>query len=152
MKTRAGLAAATLALGVSATVAQTLPEQAPARRPDGTIVYPGQAGGVSGPDQATVNRPDGSAVRSGTAGAAAGPEAASVRRPDGSVVHPPPATERQRAPSSALGDSARGADERERRRLETQQAMEERAERARREREAAASRPARQVPPTTLPR
>jgi hypothetical protein len=154
MKAGAGLLVAILA-ATSAAVAQTqtLPEQVPTRRPDGTMIYPGQAGGVSGPDQSTVVRPDGSHVRPGTAGAPVGTsEAVPVRRPDGSVVYPPPATDRQRAPSSAVGDSARGADERERRRQETQQAIDERTERARREREAAATSPARQVPSTTLPR
>jgi hypothetical protein len=149
MKAMSGLAVAVFA---AAAGAQTLPEQAPARRPDGTIIYPGQAGARAGAaDQTPVTRPDGTVVRPGTAGVLppGTPEAVPARRPDGSVVYPPAAVERQRAPSSAVGDSARGAEERERRRQETQQAIEERAARARREREAAASSPARQLPSTS---
>jgi hypothetical protein len=71
-----------------------------------------------------------------------------VKRPDGTVVHPQPTT--QRAPSAGATDTR--ADERERQRQQAQQAAEERIDRSRREREAAAERPARQVAPTTTPR
>jgi len=139
------------ALAASAAFGQTtMPDQAPVKRPDGSIVHPATAGSAqSAPEPAAAMRPDGTVVRPNAAGI---PGTASdpvpVRRPDGTVVHPPAPV--QRAPSISAGDSR--ADERERTRQQAQQAAEERIDQSRREREAASERPARQIGPTTVPR
>jgi hypothetical protein len=103
MNARLGLAALIAAAVTTAAVAQTLPEQVPVKRPDGTVVYPSKEG-------------------------------------------------RDPALTPAAREAAARAEERERMRQETQQSAEERIERSRREREAALTNPARQIPPTTLPR
>jgi hypothetical protein len=102
MKARLALGVAMAAASV-VSVAQTLPEQMPVKRPDGTIIYPDK----DAPDPAST---------------------------------------------PAAREAAARAEERERLRQDSQNAIEERIERSRREREAAAARPARQTPPTTLPR
>jgi hypothetical protein len=141
----AGAFAASAAFGQS-----TIPEQAPVKRPDGSVVYPATAGSVqSAPEPAAAMRPDGTVVRPNAAGIpGTGSDPVPVRRPDGTVVYPQAPV--QRAPSISTGDSR--ADERERTRQQAQQAAEERIDQSRREREAASARPARQIPPTTLPR
>jgi hypothetical protein len=92
-----------MAVATSAAVAQKLPEEAPVKRPDGTVVYPNKDG-------------------------------------------------QDPALTPAAREAAARAEERERMRQDSQQAIEERIERSRREREAALTNPARQIPPTTLPR
>lgn len=141
----AGAFAASAAFGQS-----TIPEQAPVKRPDGSVVYPATAGSVqSAPEPAAAMRPDGSVVRPNAAGIPGTvSDPVPVRRPDGTVVYPQAPV--QRAPSISAEDSR--ADERERTRQQAQQAAEERIDQSRREREAASARPARQAPPTTLPR
>jgi hypothetical protein len=138
------------ACAASAAVGQTVPDQVPVKRPDGSIIYPAAAGSVqSAPEPAAAMRPDGTVVRPNAAGITGTvSDPVPVKRPDGTVVHPQPPV--QRAPSISTGDSR--ADERERTRQQAQQAAEERIDQSRREREAASANPARQIPPTTLPR
>ena len=153
MATRHALTALIAAIGTSAALAQTLPEQVPTRRPDGSIIHPDTAGSAKATEPASGTRPDGSLVHPNAAGITPNvPEAVPVRRPDGSVVYPAAPDTRQRGPSSSGADSLYRAEDRERTRQETQRAAEERIDRSRREREAASSSPARQIPSTTLPR
>jgi hypothetical protein len=72
-----------------------------------------------------------------------------VTRPDGTVVYPFVSERETRGSSWWPRDRAVDADERERRRLETQRSAEERRELRAREREAALENPARQIPPTS---
>lgn len=151
MSSRVSKVALAGAFAASAAFGQTtIQEQAPVKRPDGSIVHPATAGSVqSAPEPAAAMRPDGTVVRpnaAGITGTASDP--VPVRRPDGTIVYPQPPV--QRAPSISTGDSR--AEERERTRQQAQQAAEERIDQSRRERDAASERPARQVAPTTLPR
>jgi hypothetical protein len=141
----AGAFAASAAFGQT-----TIQEQAPVKRPDGSIVHPATAGSVqSAPEPAAAMRPDGTVVRPNAAGITGTvSDPVPVRRPDGTIVYPQPPV--QHAPSISTGDSR--AEERERTRQQAQQAAEERIDQSRRERDAASERPARQVAPTTLPR
>jgi hypothetical protein len=150
MSSRVSKVALAGAFAASAAVGQTVPDQVPVKRPDGSIIYPAAAGSVqSAPEPAAAMRPDGTVVRPNAAGITGTvSDPVPVKRPDGTVVHPQPPV--QRAPSISTGDSR--ADERERTRQQAQQAAEERIDQSRREREAASANPARQIPPTTLPR
>ena len=133
------------AFAASAAIAQTVPEQVPAKRPDGSVVHP-DAAGSGAAEQGSALRPDGSVVRPDAAGITrTAPDPITVRRPDGTVVHSRPDVQ---PPRSSPATDAR-AEERERMRQQAQQAAEERIERSRREREAAGSSPARQVAPTS---
>ena len=151
MSSRISKAALAGAFVASAAFGQTLPDQVPVKRPDGSIVHPATAGSVeSAPEPAAAMRPDGTVVRPNAAGITGTvSDPVPVRRPDGSVVYPQQAPV-QRAPSISTTDSR--AEERERMRQQAQQAAEERIDQSRREREAASTSPARQIAPTTLPR
>jgi hypothetical protein len=150
---RQALVALIVAAATSAAFAQPAPEQVPVRRPDGSIVHPDTSGAAKAPEVVPAMRPDGSVVHPSAAGITPNvPEAAPVRRPDGSVVYPTAPDTRQRPPSVTSGESVYRAEERERMREEAQRAADDRVERSRREREAAATSPARQIPPTTGPR
>jgi hypothetical protein len=96
----------------AAAFGQTMPDQVPVKRPDGSVIHPATAGSAqNAPEPASAIRPDGSVVRpnaAGVTGTASDP--VPVKRPDGTVVHPQPTT--QRAPSAAATDTR--ADERER--------------------------------------
>jgi hypothetical protein len=151
MSSRVSKVALAGAFAASAAFGQpTIQEQAPVKRPDGSIVHPATAGSVqSAPEPAAAMRPDGTVVRPNAAGITGTvSDPVPVRRPDGTIVYPQPPV--QRAPSISTGDSR--AEERERTRQQAQQAAEERIDQSRRERDAASERPARQVAPTTLPR
>ena len=148
MRNRLSQAALVAAFAASAAVAQTTPEQVPVKRPDGTIIYPSAAGSRQSVEAVPATRPDGSVVRPNAAGISPNaPEAVPVRRPDGTVVYPAAPDSRQRGPSSTAADSTYRAEELERRRQDAQRAAEERVDRSRAEREAAAARPARQIQP-----
>jgi hypothetical protein len=150
MRHRVSQAALVAALAASGAIAQTVPEQVPVRRPDGTIIYPSAVGSQQSGEVVPAMRPDGSVVRPNAAGIVPNaPEAVPVRRPDGSVIYPAAPESRQRAPSSTAADSAYRAEERERMRQDAQRSAEERIDRSRSERDAATTNPARQVPPTT---
>jgi hypothetical protein len=142
MSSRVSKVALAGAFAASAAFGQMkVPEQAPVKRPDGSIVYPAAAGSVqSAPEPAAAMRPDGTVVRPNAAGIpGSAPDPVPVRRPDGTVVYPQPPV--QHAPSISAGDNR--ADERERTRQQAQQAAEDRIDQSRREREAASERPAR---------
>ena len=147
MSSRLSKAALAGAFAASAAFGQMMvPEQAPVKRPDGSVVHPATAGSVqSAPEPAAAMRPDGTVVRPNAAGITGTvSDPVPVRRPDGTVVHPQVPVER--TPSISTTDSR--ADERERMRQQTQQSAEERIDQSRREREAASERPARQIAPT----
>ena len=150
MRNRISQAAFVAALAATGAIAQTVPEQVPVKRPDGTIIYPSAAGSRQSVEPVPAMRPDGSVVRPDAAGIMPNaPEAVPVRRPDGTIVYPAAPDSRQRGPSSSAADSTYQAEERERRRQDAQRTAEERVDKSRAEREAAAARPARQLPPTT---
>jgi hypothetical protein len=131
------------AFAASGAIAQTVPEQVPVKRPDGTVIYPSAAGSRQSVEAVPAMRPDGTVVHPNAAGIVPNaPEAVPVRRPDGTVVYPVAPDSRQRGPS----DNTYRAEERERMRQEAQRAAEERVDNSRAEREAAAARPARQIP------
>jgi hypothetical protein len=147
MSSRVSKVALAGAFAASAVFGQTVPDQVPMKRPDGTIIHPAAAGSVqTAPEPAAAVRPDGTVVRpnaAGITGTASDP--VPVKRPDGTVVYPQPPV--QRAPSISAGDSR--SEERERMRQQAQQAAEERIDQSRREREAAVTSPARQIAPTS---
>ena len=148
MRNRISQAALVAAFAASGAIAQTIPEQVPVKRPDGTIIYPSAAGSRQSVEAVPAMRPDGSVVRPNAAGITPNaPEAVPVRRPDGTVVYPAAPDSRQRGPSSTAADSTYRAEERERMRQDAQRAAEERVDKSRAEREAATARPARQIPP-----
>jgi len=150
MRNRISRAAFVAALATTGAIAQTVPEQVPVKRPDGTTIYPSAAGSRQSVEAVPAVRPDGSVVRPNAAGIVpSAPEAVPVRRPDGTVVYPAAPDSGQRGPSSTAADSTYRAEERERMRQDAQRSAEERVDRSRRERDAAVTTPARQLPPTT---
>jgi hypothetical protein len=150
MTNKLSQAALLAAFAASAAIAQTVPEQVPVKRPDGTVVYPSAAGSRQSVEAVPATRPDGSVVPPNAAGIVPNaPEAAPVRRPDGTVVYPAAPDSDQRGPSPTAADSTYRAEERERMRQDAQRSAEERIDRSRRERDAAITNPARQIPPTT---
>ena len=145
---RQALVALIVAAASSSALAQTVPEQVPVRRPDGSVVYPNTSGTVNAPEAVPALRPDGSVVHPNAAGIQPNaPEAVPVRRPDGSVVYPAAPDTRKRPPSVTSGESVYRAEERERTRQEAQRSASERVDQSRREREAASTSPARQIVP-----
>ena len=149
MRTSVFEAALVAAFAASGAIAQTAPEQVPVKRPDGTIIYPSAAGARQSVEAVPAMRPDGSVVLPDAAGMPTSREAVPARRPDGTILYPAAPDSRERAPASSAADSAFRAEQRERMRQEAQRSAEERVDQSRRERDAAITTPARQIPPST---
>ena len=136
MSSRVSKMALAGAFAASAAFGQTMaPEQAPVKRPDGSIVYPATAGSAeSAPEPAAAMRPDGTVVRPNAAGITADGIGSGAGRGDPMARSFSPRCRSQRAPSISTGTagptSANGRGSRRSR------PREERIDQSRREREA----------------